>query len=266
MRGDVIMTKIRIILYSMRLQMKQSFVRPMFRFCLLANPIVNTFLLYEMYQKSGAENFMAYVILGAGLMGIWGCICFSSAGDINRERYSGTLSLIFCAPCGFLWVVMGKIMGNTVLSLATLLVSMATAGILFQVPISLASPGYFTIAMLTLIIAFIVISSVISALLTLSRKTELYMNMIELPFILLCGFVYPVDILPKWIQTVSYLFSPTYAIEILRMSVWGVTSTELFWQKCGMAWLITIVNVVLSLLLFKRIDRKVRIAGTLEVA
>ena len=72
---------LRVLLSTMRVQMKQSFARPMFRFCLLANPILNTILLYEMYRGSGENNFMAYVVLGAGLMGLWGCICFSSAGD-----------------------------------------------------------------------------------------------------------------------------------------------------------------------------------------
>ena len=76
---------IKVIISTMIVQMKQSFARPMFRFCLIANPILNTILLYEMYKESGENNYMAYVVLGARLMGLWGCICFSSAGDINRE-------------------------------------------------------------------------------------------------------------------------------------------------------------------------------------
>lgn len=35
-----------VLINSMHVQMKQSFVRPMFRFCLLANPVLNTILLY----------------------------------------------------------------------------------------------------------------------------------------------------------------------------------------------------------------------------
>ena len=115
-----------VLLSTMILQMKQSFARPMFRFCLIANPILNTVLLYEMFRNSGEENFVSYVILGAGLMGIWSCICFSSAGDINRERYSGTLSLVFAAPVGFPKIVLGKILGNTILSLASLGISLIT--------------------------------------------------------------------------------------------------------------------------------------------
>lgn len=255
-----------VLMSSMRLQMKQSFVRPMFRFCLLANPVLNTILLYEMYRTSGEDNFIAYVVLGAGLMGLWSCICFSSAGDINRERYGGTLALIFAAPASFPSIIIGKILGNTVLSLVTLVISLITAIVLFQVPLKIGSPLLFLVALLGAIMAFVVISSVISCLLTLSRKTELYMNCIEIPIILLCGFVFPVSILPKGIQLVSYAFSPTYAVELLRMAVWGVKDVTVFWEKFCIMIGISALYAVLSALLYRRIDRRVRIAATLEVA
>ena len=56
-----------VLISSMHVQMKQSFVRPMFRFCLLANPVLNTILLYEMYRNSGEDNFMAYINISFGL-------------------------------------------------------------------------------------------------------------------------------------------------------------------------------------------------------
>ena len=138
---------IKVIISTMIVQMKQSFARPMFRFCLIANPILNTILLYEMYKESGENNYMAYVVLGAGLMGLWGCICFSSAGDINRERYSGTLALIFATPARFSGIILGKIIGNTIMSLLTMVISLITAKVLFRVPLQLGSPVYFFIAL-----------------------------------------------------------------------------------------------------------------------
>lgn len=209
---------------------------------------------------------MAYAVLGAGLMGLWSCICFSSAGDINRERYSGTLALIFAAPVSFPSIILGKILGNTVLSLLTLAISLVTAVVLFQVPLMLVSPLFFLVALLGALLAFVVISSVIACLLTLSRKTELYMNCIEIPVILLCGFVFPVTILPRPVQVISYALSPTYAIELLRMAVWGVEEVGLFWKKFGLMLGITALYTILSALLYRRIDRRVRIAATLEVA
>lgn len=258
--------KLRVLTSTMRVQMKQSFARPMYRFCLLANPILNTIVLYGMYRASGESNFMTYVILGAGLMGLWGCICFSSAGDINRERYSGTLALIFATPAGFRSIVLGKILGNTVLSLLTLVISLAAGVLLFGITPVLEDPVYFLIALAALILSFVVLSSVIACLLTLSRKTELYMNCIEIPLELLCGFVFPVSLLPSGVRAVSYALSPTYAVELLRMSILGVTDRTLFFEKLAILMGLTVLYALFSILLYRRIDRRVRIAATLEVA
>lgn len=255
-----------VLCSTMRVQMKQSFARPMFRFCLIANPILNTILLYEMYRSAAEENFMAYVVLGAGLMGLWSCICFSSAGDINRERYSGTLALIFATPARFPEIILGKIIGNTLISLLSLGISLLTAVVLYQVPLTLESPLYFLLALLAAVLAFVVISSVIACLLTLSRKTELYMNCIEIPIDLLCGFAFPVSVLPGAVQGISRCLSPTYAVELLRMSVWGVDEPAAFWNKLGILLGLTALYAVLSALLYRRIDRRVRIVATLEVA
>ena len=257
---------IKVIISTMIVQMKQSFARPMFRFCLIANPILNTILLYEMYKESGENNYMAYVVLGAGLMGLWGCICFSSAGDINRERYSGTLALIFATPARFSGIILGKIIGNTIMSLLTMVISLITAKVLFRVPLQLGSPVYFFIALFAAITAFVVISSVIACILTLSRKTELYMNCIEIPVILLCGFVFPVSVLPFGVRVISYALSPTYAVELMRMAVWGVTDSALFFRKLGVLACLTAGYAILSAILYQRIDKRVRISATLEVA
>ena len=254
-----------VLLSTMALQMKQSFARPMFRFCLIANPILNTVLLYEMFRNSGQENFVSYVVLGSGLMAIWSCICFSSAGDINRERYSGTLALVFAAPAGFPSIITGKILGNTVLSLVSLFISLAAAVGIYHTPIVLKSPGYFAVALLALVGSFIVISSVIAALLTLSRRTTLYMNCIEIPFILLCGFAFPISVLPSWLRPVSLVLSPTWAVELLRMAVAGVEDAGLFIRDLSILLVLSCAYTLFSAWLYKRIDRHVRIKASLEV-
>ncbi len=255
-----------VILSTMILQMKQSYARNMFRFCLIANPILNTILLYEMFRNSGQENFASYVVLGSGLMAIWGCICFSSAGDINRERGIGTLRVIFAAPAGFPAIILGKILGNTFLSLTSLLISLATAAILYQAPLTLVSPGYFCIAMVALVVSFVVISSILACLLTLSRRTTLYMNCIEIPFILLCGFSFPIEILPSWLQIVSRSLSPTWAVELLRMSVDGVNDPSAFWRKLGILAGLSILYTLFAAWLYRVMDRRVRIHASLEVS
>lgn len=254
-----------VLLSTMVLQMKQSFARPMFRFSLIANPILNTILLYEMFRHSQQDNFVSYVVLGAGLMAIWSCICFSSAGDIQRERYSGTLALIYAAPAGFPTIITGKILGNTLLSLSSLLISLATAVAVYRTPVVLVCPGYFFVALVALVGSFMVLSTVLAALLTLSRRTSLYMNCIEIPFILLCGFAFPIHVLPAWLHPVSLALSPTWAVELLRMAVNGVEDARLFFQKLLVLVLLSVGYALFSGWLYRYMDRQVRMTASLEV-
>lgn len=259
------MKHFNVLWSTLRLQMKNSFARPMFRFCLLANPIVNTVLMYEMFQSAGQENFTTYVILGAGLMGLWSCICFSSAGDINRERFSGTLPLIFSTPSRFSSIILGKIVGNTLLSLITLVLSFLTALLLYGIWPEVQSPGFLLLSLFAAILCFVSISSIIAYLLTLSRKTQLYMNCIEIPVILLCGFAFPLEVLPRWIQPLSFALSPTWAVKLIRMSVGGVTDAAAYWTTLGILAAMTAAYTFAGALLARTIDNQVRIKATLEV-
>jgi len=262
---EAIMKNLKVLWTTMTLQMKNSFVRPMFRFCLLANPLVNTILLYEMFINSGQINFINYVILGAGLMGIWSCICFSSAGDINRERWYGTLSIIYTAPADFRLVIIGKILGNTILSLITFAVSFAAARLFFKGNFYAPQTYQFLISFISMILSFVVIAVFLAYLLTLSRKTTLYMNLIEYPVILVCGFVFPVDILPNWVQKISFSLPPTWAVKLLRMSVAGEVETSIFLDTFYKLVFITGIYVIIVILLYKIINKQVRKLGTLEM-
>lgn len=256
-----------IILWStMVLQMKNSFTRPMYRFCLIMNPIANTILLYYMFKSSGEDDFITYVILGAGLMGLWCCICFSSAGDINRERFYGTLSAIYAAPADFQYIICGKVLGNTFLSLATFSISYFVAKILFGASLGEVHIQYLFIALLAVIVTFAIVSIGIAYILTLSRKTGLYMNCIEVPITLLCGFAFPVEILPNWIQPISNCLAPTWAVRLLRLSVEASIDANKFYYVFVVVCIINLVGLVINMLLYRMIDKKIRMQATLEVS
>jgi len=248
----------------MILQMKQTFARNMFKYCMFIAPILSTIILGEMYRYAPQENFIAFVVLGSGLWNLWGAIAFSSAGDINRERYSNTLSMIFSAPVDFRLIWLGKIFGNTILSICSFFISVIFAMVLYRIPVQVYSWGLLTLAFALTIVSFIVISIFIAYLLTLSRRTTLFMNCLEFPFILICGFAFPVELLPNPIMYLSFIFPPTWAVKLLRSSI--VADAPDYMHI--LVWLLatTIGFILLSSLLYKTIFRQVKIAGTLDMA
>jgi len=253
-----------IILSSMLLQMKQTFARNMFKFTLLVGPFLTTIILGEMYRFAGADDFVAYVVLGSGLWSLWNCIAFSSAGDINRERFSNTLSIIFSAPADFRLILFGKIIGNTILSMGSFFLSIFFAIVLYRPPINIGNPALLLFSLMLTIIAFIIMSIFVAYLLTLSRKTTVFMNCLEIPFALLCGFVFPIENLPRFVQFVSWVFPPTWAVRLMRYSV---TDTHYGFIETLLPLVVTMAAFALmASLLYKTIFRQAKVLGTLDMA
>ncbi|MCL2717461.1 MAG: ABC transporter permease [Lachnospiraceae bacterium] len=253
-----------VILTSMLVQMKQTFSRNMFKFTLFIGPILHTIILGEMYRNSEQDSFIAYAVLGAGLLNLWTCIAFSSAGDINRERYSNTLSIIFSTPADFRLILLGKILGNTVLALGSFLLTVIFATVFYRNPIFVNNWPLLIAAFLLTVLAFIIISIFVAYLLTLSRKTEIYMNCLDIPFALICGFVFPIDNLPQFIRFISYLFPPTWAVRLLRMAV--VETSYGFWENFIPLIITMVVFSILTAWLYRIIFKQTKILGTLEMA
>ncbi|MCL2752826.1 MAG: ABC transporter permease [Defluviitaleaceae bacterium] len=253
-----------IILTSLSLQMKQTFVRPMFKYTMIVGPLLYTIILGEIFRNASAESFVAYVVLGSGLLNLWNSIAFSSAGDINRERFSNTLSIIFTAPADFRLILLGKIIGNTILSLGAFFLSVFFAIALYRPEIAVQNWLLLAISLLLALVAFIVVSIFIAYLLTLSKKTELWMNCLTYPFAIIFGFLFPIENLPQAAQYFSWVFPPTWAVRLMRYSV---TDTAYSFTNALIPLLITtVIFTLLAGLLYKAIFKQAKVSGTLDMA
>jgi len=256
---------LRVLASTMAVQMKNSFARPGIRMCLLIAPVANTILLYYMFQHSGRADFGMYVVLGAGLTSLWETIIFSSMGDINRERWNGTLCLLFGMPTPYPLILLGKIIGNTVMAFAALVLSYAAAYILFGITLTVNSAWLLIAALLLSGVSFVVVSQFTAYALTLSRKIVIYMNCLNFPIFLLCGFAFPIETLPSWALPLSYALPPTWAVRMLRMCFAPAIDLALYGQYALILLGELALFGLMARLLYRAVDTQVRVHATLEV-
>lgn len=260
------MTNIRILFSTFKLHLSQSLSRATFRFCIIVQPLIYTFILYMMYKNSSYTNYANYVILGSGLTSLWSSICFSSAGDIERERYMGTLENLFCSPSKFTTIVLGKVLANTFLGLSGMVLSLVFTRVFFNANLHIEHGVLFCIAFILMIFSFISVSLVIAPIFTLSKNARALMNCLEYPIFILCGFVFPIDILPSFIRPLSYILPPTWAVKIIRDSSLGINDFTLFLREVFILIFISIIYLLMSRVLFLKIEKHTRIKATLGVS
>lgn len=256
---------IKAILSTCTLQMSQSFSRATFRFCILVQPIMYAFILYMMYKGGNRESFAAYVMLGTGLLSLWSSICFSSAGDIERERFMGTLENISSVPIDFKTIILGKVLGNTILGILGMIISIAFVMFFFGESFIIKNTLFFTIGFIVSMLSFMAIAMLISTIFTLSRNARALMNCLEYPVFILCGIVFPIEILPTWTRIFSYILSPTWAVKVLRAGILGVDNYAECYNNLLILILISIIYMAIAVLLFKKINTRTRITASLGV-
>lgn len=251
--------------HSISLQMKLSIARPMFQFVIWISPLFYATITYLIYGAQSPEKIFQYVVLGSGFMGLWTSIVFSSASDVNRERMYGTLENIFVAPVSFAYILMGKIIGNTIWGLLSMILSFVYLSLVFQIEVPTIRPMLLVLGLMFVVIGISIFAFVMALLFTLSKHAVDIMNVIEYPIFLICGFLFPLTILPDWVKVISYALPPTWAIHLLRtVTNYTSTYTEILVAFSGLV-VVSMVYVVMALLSYRAVDRKARIDGKLGV-
>jgi ABC-2 type transport system permease protein len=255
-----------------RVQVGNSLARTMMKNVVFISPLFNVVMAYYLFHRSGQPNFGEQVVIGSGLMTLWGTILWSSATDIGRERWMGTLEILLIAPVRFPVTLLGKILGNTVLSILSVVLSWVYSRVLLGVRMTVASPGLLLLTMAIAIFAFVGFSLMLSLLFTLSRSANSIANGLSYPLYVVSGLLFPLTMLPTWVLPLGLIMPLAWAREALRWAITGPAAaatllTGSWASAAGGLLAIGVAYSVGAFWLYRRIfERKLRRLGQLGVS
>jgi ABC-2 type transport system permease protein len=245
---------------SVRMQLSDAFVL----FAIVFQPMIIAILALFMLKDKGGDYAM-FVVVGSGLTGLWSSLLFVSGNSINVERWIGTLETLVGVPTPFDVIVFGKNLANVIQSLLSMLVSYVLAAFLFGYSLSLTQPLFFFLTLLMSMFAFICFGLTIAPVFVMYRSVQQWQNAMEFPVYILCGFLFPIALLPGWTTPVSYLLPPYWAAVALH----GTSTAWLPFNQIAFCWimmiLFSIVDLVVASQLFKIMLYKARVDATLDV-
>lgn len=257
---------IRIISSTILLQAKKSFARPTFQFSIILQPIIYSTLLYMMYMEQRESELGGYLLGGVTIMVLWNSMTMSSAGDIERERFEGNLENLFIAPVRFFVIMLGKVIGNTLLGMVSLVMIVAFSKIVLGIHFSLKHPWLFFASLFVLILTFCTIGLILMVSFSISRNARNYLNALSFPVYILCGLVFPIDILPGWTRPFSYVLSPTWGVKCLQQTLLGITNYRSYYNHMFNMLLLLVIYTFVSITLYNIFQTLARKRGTLGVS
>jgi ABC-2 type transport system permease protein len=154
-----------------------------------------------------------------------------TAISISREKETGTMEMLLVSPIRPTAIVAGKVVPYIVLGFVSVLLVLVAARTVFGVPLRgslvllLAESGLYIVTALAL---GIVISTVAP-----NQRTAMIAALagLMLPTLLLSGFIFPLDSLPRVLQWISYVVPARWFLTIVRGIMIKGAGLETLWQE-----------------------------------
>lgn len=252
----------RTILVVAEMNIRQQMTDGFILFTVLFQPIIIALLGLWMLKDKGADAAM-FVVVGSGLTGLWSSLLFISGNSINFERWTGTLESLVAIPTPFEVIVFGKNLANVTQSLLSMALGYIIAAFAFGYSLDVQQPIPFVVSILLSVIAFISFGLIIAPIFVMNPGVRAWQNAMEFPVYVLCGFLFPIALLPGWTTPVSFLLPPYWAAVALHgTSTGGASFNETFFAW-AMLLLFSLIDLLIASRLFKLMLYKARADATL---
>ena len=231
-------------------------------FTVLVQPLL--IALLALWMLPGQEYAM-YVVVGSGLTGLWSSLLFMGGNSINIERWSGTLETLVGVPTSLSVIVVGKNLANVLQSLGSMIVAYLLAALIFGYDLHIQQPLLFGVSLLLTLVAFISFGLIIAPVFVMNPSVQAWQNAMEFPVYILCGFLFPIVLLPQWTTPLSYILPPYWAARALHSTSTGGAPLEQILLDWLMLLIFCGIDLLIASWLFKRMLIKARTDATLDM-
>lgn len=170
---------------------------------------------------------------------------------ITREKEFGTMEVLLVSPLRPIQIIIGKVMPYFLLSLVNVVLILVLSWFVFKLPVRGSIVLLLLESMLYIMMSLslgILISTVSS-----SMQQAIFISLIGLmlPTILLSGFIFPIENMPKIYDYVSMILPPRYFITIIKSIMVKGTGFLFVWKETAILIAMTVIFIALSVKKFK---------------
>jgi len=199
-------------------------------------------------DSPGGQNFMVYFFPGTLAMILLFTAIFSTI-SIIEDRREGFLQSVLVAPISRLAIVLGKVLGGTILATGQ--------GILFLLLAPLIGVHLTVLSFLIAIVVMLLVSFALTALgfciawrMSSTQGFHVIMNLFLMPMWFLSGSLFPADGAQRGLRWIMRLNPLTYGVAALRRALYLNDAARLQlpgWTPClGISLLFAIVMIMAS--------------------
>jgi len=255
----------RLTLEQMNVQLRMRTFNLLSLMLWLFQPAVFSGVGMLLSRASGnAQPDLIYTVIGGGIMGMWSGLVFTSTYDIRGDRRDGTLELIIASPTSLGIVEAIRTMTNVVAGLISMLVAVLAAVLIFDYSFANAHVLAALISFFLVLLGMWALGIFLANFLVWSRLSGSFVEFTEMPVAIICGFMYPIHILPTWMQSISTIFPIRWGLEAMDAALSGSGDVNFYAIKWSLSLLITFIFWLITRWLEDKVHDQIRVTGEMS--
>lgn len=170
---------------------------------------------------------------------------------ITREKEFGTMEVLLVSPLKPIQIILGKVMPYFLLSFVNVILILLLSWLVFGLSVKGSIILLLAESMLYIMLSLSV--GILISIVSSSMQQAIFISLVGmmLPTILLSGFIYPIENMPKVYGLISLLMPPRYFIIIIKSIMIKGTGFLYVWKETLILLLMTIVFIGISVRKFK---------------
>ncbi len=216
------------------------------------------------HAAGNAMPDLVYSVIGGGIMGMWSGLVFSSTYDITGDRLYGTLELIVGSPTPLPVIEAIRTFTNVLAGLSSLGLAFVAALAIFGYSLKGINFWGTIISLFLLLFAMWCIGVFLANFLAWSRLSGGFVDYIEMPIAFLCGFMYPIRVLPGWLQILSGVLPIRWALQAMNESLLGNHDWSFLVSHWAISIAISMVFIAITHWLQDKVHDSIRLSGELS--
>lgn len=164
-------------------------------------------------------NFLAFLLIGISLTDCVTLSLTTFAQQIRESQTTGTLETTLMSPVRLAVILIYSSLWPYLFSALRLVLYLVVGGIVYGVGMKQANLGSALLIFLLTVLCFMGIGMLWAGVVLLMKRGDAVMNLMGFGVILVSGVVFPMGMLPGWVQTIGAMIPLSHALEGMRLAI-----------------------------------------------